>query len=108
MNEQIIQAAYVISFAIVFSAISKLWYSRRPRLALATVSVGGVTAPDGEQIQGTITIFRRESMASIKEKLQLIWDLREYRLEIQNKRMIELMDAQREATLAEKAAKKAH
>lgn len=84
-----ILAASILGLAILLAALVQRSYHVKPRMALAQVAIGGITA-EGEQISLTTTLFEDETDGVWSERLQKLWDLRESRVKFQNDRNREL------------------
>lgn len=93
----ILLSASVIALAIVLSALSKLLYHVRPKIGFAQVSIGGNTDSDGEAFQATITLFHDENPVIWRNKLLQAYELKEWRLKMQNERMLEVQEEAKKA-----------
>ncbi len=99
--------ALIIGIAIVLAALTRLFYHIRPRMALATVSLGAPTTGTGEQMQFTVSLLKDESKDVWDEKIATCFKLLEERIGFQNERFIKLQEEQAKLhALSEEAKKK--
>jgi len=97
--------AVILGFFILLSALTKLLYHVRPKKAFAQVNLAGITDQDGEQMHLTATIFEDESVDEWRHKILKLCELREWRLKMQNGRMLEV-HAKAKETFEEKKKEK--
>jgi hypothetical protein len=97
--------AVILGFFILLASLTKLLYHVRPKKSFAQINLAGITDQDGEQMHLTATLFDDETVDQWQQKILKLCELREWRLKMQNARMLKVHEDARKNFEAAKQEK---